>query len=235
MIEKQICAWTVLLAAGGAALAAGDQPWKDKLIAQWSAEEARQVLTESPWAKTVTPEPVAAAAGSGQQRAGIGLGGMGIGMSRRGGRGGAGRAPDDSGSADAGPPPTLTLRWASAMPVIAAELIAREANAPSVDENSYAIAVYGLPGRMIHGDPRKLGAELKKRAAIKREGKRDMRPSSVEVLMHDEGPLILYLFSRSAEITRRDSQLEFDAEIGRLKLAPVFLPGEMVYQGKLEL
>jgi hypothetical protein len=225
-----------LVAAGGAALMA-EQVWKDKPIAEWTAEEARQVLTESPWAKTVTPSP-GGSGGAGQQRAGMSAGGMGIGgmgMGRRGGRGGGGRGSNDTGSADAGPMPVLTLRWASAMPAIAAELIAREANAPTVDEGHYAIAVYGVPGRMIHGDPNSLGGELKKRAAIKREGKKDMKPSSVEVLMHDEGPVILYLFPRSTEITRQDKQLEFNAEIGRLKLAQSFIPGEMVYLGKLEL
>jgi hypothetical protein len=225
------------LVAGGAALTAGGQVWKDKLIAEWSAEEARQVLTESPWAKTVTPSP-AGSGGGGQQRAGMSAGGVGIGgigMGRHGGRGGTGRASDGTGSTDAEPMPTLTLRWASAMPVIAAELVAREVNAPSVDEGQYAIAVYGVPGRTIRGDPNKLGGELKKYAAIKREGKKDMKPSSVQVLMHDEGPVILYLFPRSAEITRQDKQLEFDAQIGGLKLAQSFVPDEMVYQGKLEL
>jgi len=136
MPKRQVCAWMALVAAGGAALMAGEQVWKVKRIAEWSVEEARQVLTESPWAKTVTPAPGGSGAG-GQQRSGISAGGMGIGgmgMGRRGGRGGAGRGSNDSGSADSGPMPVLTLRWASAMPAIAAALIAHAVNAPSVDE-----------------------------------------------------------------------------------------------------
>jgi len=234
MPKRQVCAWMALLAAGGAAQTAGEPVWKDKLIAEWTAGEARQVLTDSPWAKPVTPSASGAAAG-GQQRVGMGAGGVGIGGMGMGRHGGRGRGSIGAAGADAGPMPALTLRWASAMPTIAAELIAREVNAPSVDESQYAIAVYGLPGRMIHGDPNKMGGELKKHAAIKREGKKDMKPSSVEVLMHDEGPVILYLFPRSNEITREDQQLDFDAEIGGLKLAQSFIPGEMVYQGKLEL
>ncbi len=237
-----MCAWIVLLATGGAASTAGAQVWKDKLIAQWTVEEARQVLTDSPWAKTATPTPDGPGR-LGQQRVGmtpggIGIGGVGIGlpgMGRRGGMGGAGRGSNDGGSPDPGQMPTLTLRWVSALPVSSAEMIAREMNAPAVDEDHYAIAVYGLPSRIIHGDPDNLGAELKNRAAIKREGKKDMKPSSVEVLMHDEGPVILYLFPRSNEITRKDKLLEFNAEIGRLKLTQNFLPDEMVYQGKMEL
>ncbi len=242
MRKRPRCAWIVLVAASGAAMTAGAQVWKDKLIAEWTVEEARQVLTESPWVKTVTPTPDGSGR-LGQQRVGmtpggIGIGGVGIGlpgMGRRGGMGGAGRGSNDGGSPDPGQMPTLTLRWVSALPVSSAQLIARELNAPVVDEDHYAVAVYGVPGGMVRGDPNNLGAELKNRAAIKREGKKDMKPSSVEVLIHDEGPVILYLFPRSNEITRKDKQIEFDAEVGRLKFTQDFFPDEMVYQGRLEL
>ncbi|MGB9458866.1 MAG: hypothetical protein WCB12_22670 [Bryobacteraceae bacterium] len=241
MPKRNTRAWIVLAAAGAAVLTAGPEAWKDKPIAAWTVEEARQVLTDSPWAKTVTPTPNGSG-GPGQQRVGMGPGGIGIGgigigvpgLGRHGGMGGSRRGSTDGGSPDSGPMPTLTLRWISAMPVSAAELIVHEMNAPSVDENDYAIAVYGVPNHTINGDPNSLGAELKNHAAIKREGKKDMRPSSVEVLMHDEGPVIVYLFPRSNEITRKD-KIEFSAEIGHLKFAQDFFPAEMVYQDKLEL
>jgi hypothetical protein len=237
MVKRRTCAWILLLAGGAAA-----QVWKEKRIAEWSAEEARLVLTESPWAKQATPTLVGSG-GAGKQPVsvtpgGIGVGPVGIGLPGLGGLGGRGsvrRGAGSGGNQDPGEIPTLTLRWASAMPVISAELIARELNAPAVDEGYYAIAVYGLPDRMVHGDPKAVGAELKRYAALKREGKKDIKPSSVEVLLHDEGPVILYLFSRNNEITRDDKRIEFDAEIGRLKLAQEFLPDEMIYEGKLEL
>jgi hypothetical protein len=221
------------------ASAAGAQVWKDKAIAQWTPEEARQVLTDSPWAKTVTPTldqsiaPPRTTAGPG----GVDIGGVGIGlpgMGRRGINGRTARGPQDARS-DPAEMPKLKLRWASALPVSSAEFIAHELNAPAVDENDYAIAVYGLPGRMLTGDPESIGAELKKHAAIKREGKKDLKPSGVEVEMRDDGPVIVYLFPRGNEISRNDPQVEFDAEIGRLKIAQAFVPGEMVYRGKLEM
>jgi hypothetical protein len=240
MPKRHACAWIALVAAGGAAMTAGAQVWKDKRIAEWSEEEARQVLTDSPWAKTATPARPGSS-GAGNQpvsvgRSGIGVGPVGVGLPGLGGLGGRGGVRRGPGSGkDTSELPTLTLRWASAMPVISAELIAREVNAPSVDEGHYAIAVYGIPSSEVHGDPKSVSAELKRNAVLKREGKKDMKPSSVEVLMHDEGPVILYLFPRSNEITREDKRLEFAAEIGRLKLTQDFLPDEMVYQGKLEL
>jgi hypothetical protein len=53
--------------------------------------------------------------------------------------------------------------------------------------------------------------------------------------MRDDGPVIVYLFPRSNEITKKDGQVAFGAEIGRLKFTQDFVPDEMVYQGKLEL
>jgi hypothetical protein len=241
MAKPRTWVWIVLLAAGGAAITASAQVWKDKPINQWTPAEARLVLTDSPWAKTVTPEPNETAK-PGRMRGmgpdGIGLGGFNLGMpggGRRGGMNGAGHKPDDSASQDSGPLPTLTLRWISALPMSSAQMIARELNAPAADEDHYAIAVYGLPSGAVRGDPNSLGAELKARAALKREGKKDMMPSSVEVVPRDEGPVIVYYFARANEITRKDKEVEFHAEIGRLKFSKSFIPDEMVYQGKLEL
>ena len=100
-----------------------------------------------------------------------------------------------------------------------------------VDEDAYAIAVYGVPYRMALGDT----DQLKKQATLKREGKKDMKPSRVEVLQKDDGPVIVYLFPRAKEITKDDRKILFDAEIGRLQLGQSFYLEDMVYQGKREL
>ena len=243
-----------------ALLAAGDQPWKNKQIAEWNEDDARQVLSDSPWAKTVTPT-IDRSANGGQRRSGggmgrgggIGMGGIGIGlpgmggMGRRGGMGGGGypgggypgggrtQGPDDGTGPGYGQPPALTLRGESALPVREAELKTRETGAPTVDESHYAIAVYGVPGRMLNSDSRNPADQLKKQAAIKREGKKDMKPSSVEVLQREDGPVILYLFPRSQEITKQDNRIEFNAHVGRLQFSQTFFVADMVYQSKLEL
>ena len=239
-----------LLPISAALLMAGDPTWKDKPIAEWNDADAKQVLADSPWVKTATPT-LGRSAGSGQRRSGggvgrggginlggiqIGLPGMG-GVGQRGGRGGSGRAGGGypRGDADATEPPSLRLRWDSALPVRSAELIVHDDNAPILDESSYAITVYGVPSRMADAGSRTLVDELKKEAAIKREGKKDLKPSSVKVLQKEAGPVIVFLFPRSTEITRGDKRIEFDAQIGRLEIAQSFYVDEMTYQGKLEL
>ena len=47
---------TLLIPVSAAALfAASDQPWKDVKAAEWSADDTKMILNESPWAKQVTP------------------------------------------------------------------------------------------------------------------------------------------------------------------------------------
>jgi len=238
--------------------------WK-KPVPEWTVDDAHQVMTDSPWVKTTTPTmersanqaPPRSGGGGGRRGGGIGIGGVGIGIPGIGGmgRGGGGypgggggypggsrtgsNYPDDSsngnGRTDSATPPTLTLRWESAMPVREAELRARDVDAPTVDENHYAIAVIGVPRNMIKADTRAMESDLKKQAVLKRDDKKDFKPSSVEILQRDDGPVIVYFFSRSTEITASDRRVEFDAQIGRLKFAEPFFTEDMVYDGKLAL
>jgi hypothetical protein len=242
--------WCVLplLLAFLAAAADDEPPWRSKQIPEWSAEDANQVLSDSPWAKTFTPI-LTAPQDSGRKPGGIGreLGGVGKdavglalpGIAGRLGTGGASKGGESPAGQSTGSsssePPKLTLRWESAMPVRTAELKVHDNDAPDVDESHYAIAVYGIPDRMIEGDLQKLGDQLRNEASLKRDGKNDLKPSSVKVFEMAAGRVVLYLFPMSNEITRADHRVEFTAKIGRLDLDQSFLPDNMVWQGKLEL
>lgn len=131
-------------------------------------------------------------------------------------------------------PEPVTLRWESALPIREAELKAREINAPVVDENHYAIAVYGIPSHFTK-DPQNAGDRLKGQASIKREGQKDLKPSHVDVLQRDDGLVIVFLFPRTKEITGKDARIEFEALIGPYEIAQSFRVDEMMYHGKMEL
>ena len=239
-----------LLPLSMAVFAVANQPWMDKQVAEWTDDDTREVLNDSPWAKTVTPtidrsaENTPHRGGPGMGRGvGIGIGGIGIGLPGGGGmgrRGGyPGGRPDPAGGetseSDRTAPPALKLRWESALPIREAELKARETNAPTVDEDHYAIAVYGVPRRLADGNPAELAKQLRKLTVIKRVGKKDFKPSGVDVLPREDATVIVYLFPRSQEITRHDKRVEFDAQIGKLRLAQSFSVDDMIYRGKLEL
>lgn len=234
-----------MLAAAGLIWAA-DPTWKDKQVSEWSDDDAKQVLADSPWVKSTTPSwiknsPPSSSPGNGRPMGGFGIPGLGFpggggGMGRRGGgypNSGNNNPNNDTSNQKL---PMLTLRWESAMPVREAELKARDVNAPTLeDEDHYAIAVYGVPVTMINGNTKSLEDNCKKNASLKREDKKDIKPSSVQVLRREDGPVVVFLFPRTKEITRDDRRVEFDAQINKLALTESFYLEDMKFQGKTEL
>ena len=222
-------------------LIAADPVWKDKPIASWTEDDARQILEYSPWAKTVIAgiarrqtEDERREGGNMGQPTGVGFDGV---QDKK--------IPlrDEIGNPFViGKPvpvthPTIRLlvRWESALPVRAAEFKAHEDPPPTLSDNAYSIAVYGVPASFAKGDPISLGKPLKESAALKREGKKDVLPSSVEVFQLEKSVVVVYQFPLSAEIGKKDDVVEFSALIGRLQVSQHFLVAEMQFQGKLEL
>lgn len=216
-----------------------DPAWKSKQISDWSEEDAKQVIADSPWVKTFAPTLGSQSRSAGRPAMGMGgirMGGIGIGMPGMG-RGGYPRGGYPGGQSDGGSydPPQVTLRWESAMPIRAAELKAHDNDAPVIDDKHYAIAVYGVPGRFLPGDEKKLEGELKKEVTLRRDGKKDIKPSDVRIIDKPDGQVVVYEFSTSNEITRDDHRVEFNAKMGRLQLDQSFFLDDMVLQGKREL
>src|SRR3974390_2789982 len=104
-------------------LFAEDPPWKSKPARQWDQEDAKQVLTDSPWARSVTPQWVRDLSpderrNSGDMQAdqgkGVGLEGL-IGIFD------PAREEEAVARAHAKPDPgTVVVRWERARPVRAA-------------------------------------------------------------------------------------------------------------------
>lgn len=224
-------------------LRAADQPWKDKSIAEWTEADAKQVLLNSPWVKTARAG-ITGRVGEDRRREGGNMGQpQGIGYD--GVDDGRPRPKFPTSLSDLFGPPkipispasagiTLHVRWEGASPVRAAELKAHQ-EPPILAGQGYNIAVYGVPNARVKGDPLSLGKPLKKLAALKREGLPDVRPTKVEVLQRQDGLVIVYLFPLSAEISKKDGLIFFNALIGRIVISQPFDTGEMEFQGKLEL
>lgn len=232
--------------------------WSTKKVAEWSDDDAKQVLADSPWTKSITPSIVRGSPSNyNNNNGGIGRGGgVGIGIpgmgypggGRRGGGGGGGNRYPGSGTGNPAPrssdssdqqAPKLTLRWESAMPVREAELKTRDANAPTLeDETHYAFAVYGIPANMLNGDAKQLADACKKKTTLSRDGKKDLKPSSVQILRREDGPVVLFLFLHpkgNEVITKDDRRVEFDTQINKLSVTQSFYLEDMLFQGKTEL
>jgi hypothetical protein len=234
-------------AMGTAPLTAGDSVWIAKQPSQWTAEDANLVLSSSPWAhqtgavitRRLTEEQLREGGRLGQP---TGVGNAGVDpkdseykispemLNVFTGRGG-----DDRSLRSRAQALTLRLRWESALPVRLAELKAHIIAPPTLDGDGYQIAVYGIPGPMFNEDPKKLGDPLRDTAALKREGKKDVKPVRVEVFQREDGLAVVYLFPLSAEISMKNGQVRFEAQIGRINVAHTFDLKSMEFLGRLEL
>jgi hypothetical protein len=237
MREMVLKSGLILVAVSGILLLAADQPWKDKPVTDWSDGDARQILSDSPWAKSVAPKIDRPSSGQRGPRVGVGRGGVGVGLGGRGG--GMGRVPrggsESSRESSAGAAPNLTVRWESALPVQEAQLKIRNADAPTVSEDDYTIAVLGLPSRIVGSDPGVLESQLKHEGELRREGQKSIRSTDARVLPRDDGLIILFQFPRSKEITPGDKAIEFHARIGAFDIDQSYDLADMIYTGRLQL
>ena len=58
---------------------------------------------------------------------------------------------------------------------------------------------------------------------------------SVDILMRDDGPVIVYRFLKSGDINWRDQKFIFDAQIDTLKFTQTFDLDPMRFEGDLQL
>jgi hypothetical protein len=235
----------LLAFASAVLLMAADSSWKTKPTAQWTEEDAAQLLAKSPWSREVKAG-VARRETEDELRDGGRMGQpIGVGYDNVDPKGSGPKFPanpleiftgsDIRSARSMVQAMTLRLRWESALPVRLAELKSGEIAPPTLEGEGYRLAVYGIPNGDFNGDPKKLGDPLKEWAVLRREGKKDVKPVRVEVFHRTDGSAVVYLFPLSAEITRQDGHLEFEAHIGRIVVAQVFNLAEMVFLGKLEL
>jgi len=116
-----------------------------------------------------------------------------------------------------------------------AQLKLRNADAPSISEDDYMIAVLGLPSSIVGADPGVLAGQLKHEGELRREGKKPVRSSEARVLPRDDGLVILFLFPRSNEISPGDKTIEFKARVGVFDIDQSYDLSEMIFSGKLQL
>jgi len=225
------------LLLAGCLVAADDAAWKDKQVSRWDAKDAQQVLTDSPWAKSVAPQWLRDLSPD-ERRMGGDLQadrGKGVGLEGLLGIFNEQREQEAIARAHEKPDPGKVLvRWESAGPVRAAEQKLGETDTPELDSDYYAIAVHD-----IHTPKRwNIENELKGIAKLMRNGKKDLKPARVMIL-RDDGPgdlaTVIYLFPRSQEITKRDGNFRFVAQIGQLFVTEVFSTQDMQIRGELEL
>ncbi len=220
--------------------AAALESWKNKPAANWTEREAHIILEKSPWAK-ITVAGIARRQSEDERRAGGNMGQpTGVGFDGVDDKRPRPSLPqnlftDSAKTVYKAPVIRLLVRWESALPVRVAELKSGEAQPPTLSDEGYEIAVYGVPFTDAKGDPLSLARDFKESAFLKREGKPNVKPIRVEAFELEHSSVVVFLFPYSAEISKRDASVEFVALIGRLQVSQTFNVEEMQFQGKLEL
>ena len=226
-----------LLAFSAVALmTAADPSWRSKPIENWTGQDAKQVLANSPWVKWATVKAYVPVNEDQLRQGGKMGGGKGVGLQGLDPKGFLIGSSPRKNRTNAIPANALQVRWESAAAVRAAELKVPDDYSPDWKGKYYAIAVYGVPIPPEDLSDESNNWNLKKLATLKRHGKQDLKPIKVDVDVQSEKlSTVVYLFPRSDEITKEDEHVEFDARIGRLLLAQIFDTAEMLFHDKLEL
>jgi hypothetical protein len=223
------CASLILLAA---------DPWKDKKASEWSSKDATRVLTNSPWAKSVSAEMdftrMRAGAGRGMGRGGGGMGGPGGGMG----------GPDGGMEA-----PKILVRWESAAPVREASAkteAPHDSKLTELAKEYYVISTSGTPmmggnrrGQQAQGRPQPDFSRMQERiieaTSLRIKDQDSIAPAKVEVLQTDAGMMTVFLFPRTRAISPTDKEVIFETSMGPMVIKTKFAVKEMTYEGQLAL
>jgi hypothetical protein len=216
------------------ALLAGNDPWKDKPYKQWDATDVQKVMTESPWAKTVSVSASWRPSGS---KAGVEGG-----VTRNGGGGNmAGNSGSTNAPASEAPvgenQAQFYVRWDSSLTVRQAFVRNRELKGTPEDqaekllEHQPEMYVLSVSGQDMSPFTKTDEMALKEKSYLMaKKSKQKLSPDRVEILRAPNAQKILgvnFYFSRksaSGEVTIPvdEKQVEFSCETPVTKIHTSF-------------
>jgi hypothetical protein len=239
---------TALLGLAGllfAGITLGEDFWIKRDYLQWTGEEVKKMLTNSPWAKDVT---VPMSMGRGGRGAAPSTDGSDEETSaeprggRGGGRGGGGQRGGGGTGAPNVPQVALAISWRSALPLreaivksrigTSSEVPADLQQALSKEPEDYVVVVSALPTRMAQQvqDPVRLN-----RSSLKIGKRAPMVPKDIQFLSRPQSFDVFFVFPKDEPITLADKELELNLMLGPIEAKRRFTLKDMVYNGKLEL
>jgi len=180
--------------------------WTDRKAADWTPAEKERLLTNSPWAKTVTAglDPT--------KGTGLRIGGFVLG-------------PSGAGAPTGIPKLQAVIRWASAAPV-------REALGKPLPEEAAGKLVLSVTvtGTLtLQGDGPGAEEELLSGTSLMEKGKIPVNPSLI--MRSERDATIFFLFPANAAQASA-KEWEFETSLGSFVLKTKFAPRDMKYLGK---
>ena len=241
-IIKVLGIWFI---AYGALTAAADF-WEEKGFTSWSDREVEEMMTDSPWSRTVTVALRIPAAGRDFGASSIGRGGSNMfGVRLPDGAGdrneanpGDDRRPSNRFGATSSPQrAALTVTWRSALPIKQAVVrsdVGRNQQIPSElqqfleqDEPYYVVSVSGIPEQLHQ-------AAISE-TFLRRDNGKAIAPYNVEVVEQGELSMLVWYFPRHDAITLEDDEVEFVTKLGDTEIRRSFQLEDMLFEGLLAL
>jgi len=238
-------AWVAVCAA--APLAAAEF-WRRKEFPDWSQQQVTKLLTDSPWARSMTvtfrldapqtrrPPDWRDIPGTSPEVAGT-AGGFPQGGSPVGGIG----APNRKLKAEA----NLTFLWSSALPIRQATALTRFGrqglHSPAAKEvlqaekHFYVLEILGLPALIAYMGAQVLQDELYRSTALVTKSGRIIRPESLYVALRGGHLSVTARFPRDNPLTVKDDYVDFLGHGGPFRFNRRFKLKAMIYHGRLEL
>lgn len=221
--------------------------WDTKEFPEWSAQEIDRLLSDSPWARSVTAHVTNV--GLAGRVGGLGGGVVGAGTGSRGGVGAGGGGVAGAGAGNIGggtfmPPPRrlrVPVVWSSALPVrqAMARLTAGGDGADlsqqpqlSGDEPLYRITII-VPAEL--SEEITSLEELRSTTTLATRRTRDRPP--VDIRLFHQGALLglEFDFERAPAITLQDREVDFVTAIGSTSIERTFRLSDMTVGGELRL
>jgi hypothetical protein len=226
--------------------------WTAREPGEWSEQEIKRMVTDSPWAKEANVHVkgnAGAIPGPGSGRAGAAVPDNGP------------EAPvDAAGGAPA--VPHIVVRWDSAVPVCEAcanggmerhlfsctsKLLYLSGLSRKFEELAkefYIVSLSNYPWRGS-GAPQhsaaanaaleRLGQRIQQATFLKRKGKNPVHPARVVALPAGQALLLMIFFPRTEALALDDKEVSFESADGTIEVRSKFDLRKMVYKGKLEL
>jgi hypothetical protein len=236
MTIRALAKWGLCPFALTLTLMAGDNSWQKKQPDQWSQDDIRQVLNDSPWAKRVKVRYVEVASrrtGGMQPMPGPfpspGGGPIGIPGGQPRSQGPGVRTGSD-----------VLVRWESASVIQQALKKAGIQRPPGSEltEENYLIAVVGMPDLgtgFDDADDAQIQNRLRDDARLFIGNKRSIIPNRVRAAILDSGWTILYAFPKSEVGPLSDEKVKLLARVGPAQFTAEFKTKDMEFGGKPDL
>jgi hypothetical protein len=225
-------------------LAAADF-WQ-KPYTEWSDKDTAKMMTDSPWAKSVSVS-MAGPGGAGgappmPPGGGGGFGGPGGPGGPQGG-GGSEFGPGAQGSA----PPTFDVvaRWQSALPIrqafvrlkfgAEADKSAEAGKILEQQDKPYEIVLSGPMGMFLGGKPGDAAKALSEVSFLSSRRTGEIKAVQIEVGKPGKTMDVVFAFPRSMPFTVEDKEVELVTKLGTSTLKYKFKLKDMVLNGKLEM